>query len=308
MPAQDIVMPTQYKYSSHIRSVGKIYPLGHKLTKTLLPPNVFTLQLTGLPTPNSQVHQLASSTTHQLTNSTTHQLTNSKPHQFINPSTHKLKTPLTYQLKNSLIHQPTKLKSFTFILQQRSIFHSILAKIQVKKQAKSHYFQPFMSFALSIFRLRTCILHHFTFLVWPKARNLSRPKTHFLTQKTNFLTTILPFQPCVSWFYKTIFIPLRRIFILFGSHLAAKNTAFSTILPCVLHQNALHLAPKRVVFCTKTHHIQRGIARKLVQRTVFINKNSFCRMRIPTPFCIKTNLHENRFFAARRTLGDQKWH
>ena len=36
-------------------------------------------------------------------------------------------------------------------------------------------------------------------------------------------------------------------------HLAAKNTAFSTILPCVLHQNALHLAPKRVAFSTKMH-------------------------------------------------------
>ena len=118
MPAQDIVMPTQYKYSSHIRSVGKIYPLGHKLTKTLLPPNVFTLQLTGLPTPNSQVHQLASSTTHQLTNSTTHQLTNSTTHQLINPSTckltysqftssltHKLTNSRTYKLINSTTHQ-----------------------------------------------------------------------------------------------------------------------------------------------------------------------------------------------------------
>ena len=29
--------------------------------------------------------------------------------------------------------------------------------------------------------------------------------------------------------------------------------AFSTILPCVLHQNAVHLAPKRIVFSPKTH-------------------------------------------------------
>ena len=40
-------------------------------------------------------------------------------------------------------------------------------------------------------------------------------------------------------------------------HLAAKNTAFSTILPCVLHQNALHLAPKRTSFCSKTHRNNR---------------------------------------------------
>ena len=29
--------------------------------------------------------------------------------------------------------------------------------------------------------------------------------------------------------------------------------AFSGILPCVLHQNALHLAPKHLAFSTKTH-------------------------------------------------------
>lgn len=129
MAAQDVVMPAQYKYSSHIPSVEQIYPLGHKLTKTQQPPNVSTRQLTSSRTPNAQVHQLTNSQTQELINSKPHQLANSKPHQFINPSTHKLKTPLTYQLKNSLIHQPTKLKSFTFILQQRSIFHSVLAKI-----------------------------------------------------------------------------------------------------------------------------------------------------------------------------------
>ena len=57
MPAQDIVMPAQYKYSSHIRSVEQTYPLAHKLTKTQQPPNVSTRQLTSLSTPNSQVHQ-----------------------------------------------------------------------------------------------------------------------------------------------------------------------------------------------------------------------------------------------------------
>ena len=31
--------------------------------------------------------------------------------------------------------------------------------------------------------------------------------------------------------------------------------AFSTILPCVLHQNAVHLAPERSVFSTKTQCI-----------------------------------------------------
>ena len=40
--------------------------------------------------------------------------------------------------------------------------------------------------------------------------------------------------------------------MLLASRLASKSTAFSTILPCVLHQNALHLAPKRTAFSTKT--------------------------------------------------------
>ena len=31
--------------------------------------------------------------------------------------------------------------------------------------------------------------------------------------------------------------------------------AFSGILPCVLHQNALHLAPKHLAFSAKTHCI-----------------------------------------------------
>ena len=43
--------------------------------------------------------------------------------------------------------------------------------------------------------------------------------------------------------------------MLFASHLAANSTAFSSILPCVLHQNALHLAAKRKAFSIKTHAI-----------------------------------------------------
>ena len=141
----------------------------HKLKA---PIDLQTHQLTNSPTPNSSTHQLTNSTAHQLTNSKPHQLTNSKTHQLINSSTQR--------------HQPTKLKSVTFILQQRSNFHFVLAKLQVEKQAKSHNFQLLMPVVLSVFRIRTCILHHFTFLVWPKARNLSRPKTHFQTPKPTF--------------------------------------------------------------------------------------------------------------------------
>jgi len=39
---------------------------------------------------------------------------------------------------------------------------------------------------------------------------------------------------------------------------------------------------------------------------VFLNEYSFCRMHMPTLFCIKTNFRENRFFAARWALVDEK--
>jgi len=98
--------------------------------------------------------------------------------------------------------------------------------------------------------------------------------------------------------------------------------AFSTILHCVLHQNTLHLAAKRTAFCCKTHSIllqitskqvqnaskQVQIASKQVQIAASSNKYSFCQMHMPTLFCIKANLRENRFFAARLAVGAQKRH
>jgi hypothetical protein len=47
--------------------------------------------------------------------------------------------------------------------------------------------------------------------------------------------------------------------MLIDLHLAAKHTAFCTILPCVLHQNALYLAPKRTAFSIKTHCVLRHL-------------------------------------------------
>jgi len=57
---------------------------------------------------------------------------------------------------------------------------------------------------------------------------------------------------------------LLWMFMLFVSHLAENRTAFSSILPCVLHQNARHLAPKRTPFSAKTHCILHQNARHLV--------------------------------------------
>ena len=92
----------------------------------------------------------------------------------------------------------------------------------------------------------------------------------------------------------------------FALHLAPKRLAFSTKTHCILHQNALRLAPYCTAFSTKTHYILLKIAPKLVLVAVGLNKNSFCpHVQLP-PFGIKTNLRENRFFAARWAMADKK--
>ena len=48
--------------------------------------------------------------------------------------------------------------------------------------------------------------------------------------------------------------------MLFILGFVAKRTAFSTILPCVLHQNTLHLAPKRTAFSGILHYVLHHIA------------------------------------------------
>ncbi|WP_157462601.1 hypothetical protein [Prevotella conceptionensis] len=48
------------------------------------------------------------------------------------------------------------------------------------------------------------------------------------------------------------------------------------------------------------------IAQKRVVVAVGLNKNSFClHVQLPS-FCTKTNLRENRFFAARWAIGGKK--
>ena len=92
----------------------------------------------------------------------------------------------------------------------------------------------------------------------------------------------------------------------FALRLAPKCTAFSIKTQCVLRHFSLCLAPKRTAFCRILHCILRQIAQKLVQTAVLLNKNTFWWHLQLSPFCIKTNLRENRFFAARRAVGAQK--
>ena len=77
---------------------------------------------------------------------------------------------------HKLINSPTQiLKFLSIILQSCSNFHSVLAKIQAEKLVKSRFFYPFAPLALSIFTPRTCVLHHFAFLIWLRAGDFSSP-------------------------------------------------------------------------------------------------------------------------------------
>ena len=99
-----------------------------------------------------------------------------------------------------------------------------------------------------IFKKRTCVLYHLAFLDWLNARNFLSPITRFYPLKSHFLTTILPFSAM-------FLMSLKGFVYTIAVDVYAFCRAFSAILPCVLHQNALHLAAKRTAFCTKTQCI-----------------------------------------------------
>ena len=153
----------------------------------------------------------------------------------------------THQLKNS---PSRKLKFLSFILQCSSSFRSVLAKILVKKLVKSHYFYPLTPWGLSIFKPKTCILHHLAFLVWLLTRIFSSPNTCFQPLKTYFLMVIFPFLAMC-------FMVLKGFVYTIVVDVYAFRLAFCSILHRVQHHNALRLAPKRTLFCTKTHCILR---------------------------------------------------
>ncbi|MFC2515538.1 MAG: hypothetical protein ACFNVO_01025, partial [Prevotella sp.] len=98
---------------------------------------------------------------------------------------------------------------------------------------------------MSSFKKRTCILYHLAFLDWLNARNFLSPITRFYPLKSHFLTTILPF----SVMYLTA---LKGFVYTIAVDIYAFGIAFSTILPCVLHQNTLHFAPFYLAFSSKT--------------------------------------------------------
>ena len=199
----------------------------------------------------------------QLTNSSTQKLINSQNHQHKNSSVQKLISSQTHQFKNSLTQ---KLKLLSFILQCCSNFRSVLAKIQAEKSVKNRFLYPFAPLALSIFTPRSCILHHFAFLVWVKSDVFSDPNSCFQPLKPHFLTTILPFSDM-------FFMALKGFVYTIATYIYSFCLAFSTFLHCVQHHFTLRLAPKYTAFCTKTHCVLRHIARHLAANcTIFCPK------------------------------------
>ena len=119
------------------------HPLSHTKCRTN--------QLTVFLTPESSTTpKYINSSTLQLINSKlkTQKLTNSKTHKFNNSPTQNLINPKSHQPK---ISSTQRLKLLPFILQYRSNFRSVLAKILVIKSAKSHYFYPSVPWGIVYF-------------------------------------------------------------------------------------------------------------------------------------------------------------
>ena len=128
-------------------------------------------------------------------------------------------------------------------------------------------------------------MHHFAFLVWLPTRIFATPNyPHFSPKTPHFDGCFAPFGHVFHSSKRFCLYHLQWIFMLFVSHFAPFHLAFST----------------------KTHSILLQIAPKQVQRAAFFNKNSFCPHLKPPPFCTDTNPRENRFLAARRTIGGKK--
>ena len=74
--------------------------------------------------------------------------------------------------------------------------------------------------------------------------------------------------------FLVMYLVIRKGFIYtIAAYIYAYRLVFCSILPCVLHQNTLHLAPKRTAFSTKTYCIlHQNTLRLAPKRTTFCSK------------------------------------
>ena len=74
-------------------------------------------------------------------------------------------------------------------------------------------------------------------------------------------------------FLAMCFMVLKGFVYAIAMDIYALHLAFSSILHCVLHQNARYFAPKRTLFCTKTHAIlHQNTLHFAPKRTLFCTK------------------------------------
>jgi len=110
-----------------------------------------------------------------------------------------------------------------------------------------------MSFTLSVFRNRTCNLHHIVFLFCLPAHYFLPPITPFSPLKTYFLAAVLPLS--------VMFLMPRTGFVYtIDVDVYAFRLAFSGKKHCILHHFSLRLAPKRTAFSGILHYVLHQIA------------------------------------------------
>ena len=168
-------------------------------------------------------------------------------------------------------------------------------------------FFAFHVFCLVCFQEQNLHFAPFCLSRWSPTHNFSAPQNPLLAPKTPLFNSC--FAPFSHVFHGTgrYYLYNRSGYLYFSPciqrqkvlHLSPFYLAFSTKTHCIQHQNALHLAPKRTVFSGILHRILLQIAQKLVQMVVLLNKYPFYKHLQSPPFCIKTNLRENRLFAVR---------
>ena len=124
------------------------------------------------------------------------------------------------------------------------------------------------------------------------------PITHFQPLKLHFLMCILLFL--------AMFLMIRNGFVYtIAVNIYAYRLAFSSILPCVQHQNSLRLAPKCLAFSTKTHCIQHQNALRLAPKcTAFSSKQHkvWCKLRFYAMRIHFVGIHNCPLFASKQTF------
>ena len=136
---------------------------------------------------------------------------------------HELNNSRTKQLTNLKNHE---LEILWYILQNARRLSLPSSEKKAQKHANWHYFQPNPILILSVFCHITCVLHHFAFLVWLPTRIFQPPNTHFLSLKSYFLTTILPF-PVMC------FMVLKGVVYTIAVNVYAFRLVFGNILHCI---------------------------------------------------------------------------